>query len=514
MKLAGSTIPGTRVSFATALAVALTGLLAGSPVFAQAPQTPPQTPSAPPLPPAAPAARGEGDGGEAALRQLLRGTGGLTAAEAARRAAETSREVAARRANSAGAKAKEDQATAAFWPKLQGSARYTRLSALDPVILPGGILPVNPADQRPGPLNPGAPLIVTPGFPFPVFVNNGVLAASLSVPISDYLMRLSRALAAAERSTRAAIKEEDVARRKSAADARIAYYDWVRAKSQVLVTEVRLRAAQEQFRDLGRLFDAGFSSKADVLRGETQVTSFELIVTRARNGASIAEEALRIAMHDEGQTPYEIGEDMLAPPPEVAGLDDEVALRKEAVAKRPELVVLGETEKALRDLEALAKVGRYPRLDLNGSVAHANPNQRVFPPRQQWDMTWDASVVLSWTPSEIPLANATAREQAARANELVARREQLLDGIRLEVRQARNAVMEADSSIKTSRQALMAAAEGNRVRRELFRAGKATLLELIDSEAELTRARLEVVNAVVEARIARVRFEHAVGRDS
>jgi outer membrane protein TolC len=89
----------------------------------------------------------------------------------------------------------------------------------------------------------------------------------------------------------------------------------------------------------------------------------------------------------------------------------------------------------------------------------------------------------------------------------------LLDGIRLEVRQARNAVTEADSAIATSQQALTSAEEGYRVRRELFRAGKATLLEVIDAEAELTRVRLEVVNAVVEARIARVRFDHAVGRD-
>ena len=65
----------------------------------------------------------------------------------------------------------------------------------------------------------------------------------------------------------------------------------------------------------------------------------------------------------------------------------------------------------------------------------------------------------------------------------------------------------------TTKQALGAAEEGYRVRRELFRAGKATLVEVIDAEAELTRARLEVINALVEARIARVRFEHAVGRD-
>jgi outer membrane protein TolC len=36
---------------------------------------------------------------------------------------------------------------------------------------------------------------------------------------------------------------------------------------------------------------------------------------------------------------------------------------------------------------------------------------------------------------------------------------------------------------------------------------------VIDAETELTRARLEALNAQIDARIARVRFAHAVGDD-
>ena len=51
-------------------------------------------------------------------------------------------------------------------------------------------------------------------------------------------------------------------------------------------------------------------------------------------------------------------------------------------------------------------------------------------------------------------------------------------------------------------------------RRYLFRNGKATLVEVNDAETELTRAQLEVINAHIDARIARVRLDHAVGRDA
>jgi len=57
-------------------------------------------------------------------------------------------------------------------------------------------------------------------------------------------------------------------------------------------------------------------------------------------------------------------------------------------------------------------------------------------------------------------------------------------------------------------------AERTRARRDLFRNGKATLVEVNDAESELTRARLEVVNAHIDARIARVRLDHVVGRDA
>ena len=51
------------------------------------------------------------------------------------------------------------------------------------------------------------------------------------------------------------------------------------------------------------------------------------------------------------------------------------------------------------------------------------------------------------------------------------------------------------------------------MRRELFRNGRATSVELTDAETELVRASLDVVNARVELRVARARLLHATGRD-
>jgi outer membrane protein TolC len=122
--------------------------------------------------------------------------------------------------------------------------------------------------------------------------------------------------------------------------------------------------------------------------------------------------------------------------------------------------------------------------------------------------------VLSWTPTDIPLALAMVREQQARASQVAAQRAAALDGLRLEITQAAGAVAESDAAVETSRKGLEAAEEGYRVRRDLFMAGKATMVEVADGAAELARARLEAVDALVLSRVSRVRLEHALGRDA
>ena len=87
------------------------------------------------------------------------------------------------------------------------------------------------------------------------------------------------------------------------------------------------------------------------------------------------------------------------------------------------------------------------------------------------------------------------------------------DGIELEVTQAYQGVIEADTAIQTTTRQLESAEEAYRVARELFNAGRGTATTLIDAETALAQTRFEHLNAKVDARLARIRLEHALGRD-
>lgn len=463
----------------------------------------------------------EGSNASGAKLASLVEPGGLTSAEVARRAASTSFDARAKEEGVRAAAARVDQALVSYFPRLGLTARYTRLSPLDPPSLASGggslvgTAVSNPTNQ-PIPLNPATDVLVAlPAntFSFPVFLNQYYLQASVGLPLSDYVLRISQGYAAASRSESAAKLDLEASRRKAALDGRVAFYSWVRAKAQVIVAEQAVEQARGHLADARHAFEVGTASKADVLRVESQVAMAEMVVERAKNLSILVEEQLRTAMHDDSAKPYAVGEDVLADveAPSVPPLED---LRAEAMEKRLEVRALDETIWSLRESVRAVRAGTLPRLDAFGDYYYANPNSRVFPQKDEFKATWDVGVQLTWSPNDTFSASGVTAETEAKTKQVEAQKSALRDGIRLEVVQAAQAVREATVGISTSGRGLAAAEEGYRVRRELFRNGRATSAELTDAESDLLRARLEDINARADLRVARAKLEHAVGRDA
>jgi len=430
---------------------------------------------------------------EAKLNSMQSGSG-LTADEAARRTLLNNPDVSAKQKSVAAADATVDATRAGFYPQLGLQASYTRLSNFTPPPISGfGPTPI--------------------ANPFPIVPNNYDARATLSIPLSDYVLRLSNSMASANHNKTAAKLDEHATRLAVARDARVYYYEWIRAQWVSYVAAKALEAARGHAQDAKSAFDAGLVSRADVLRTVSQQKTAELGVARSLNNVAIAAEQLRVQMADPTQTTYEIGENIMADLPPYAVPSSPGAGYAEALERRIEIRQLGESEAALREEAAVARAGNYPRLDARANAIYANPNQRYVPAAQEWHGTWDASVVLSWTPTEIFGATARAKNAEAHADEVAARKSSLKNALRLEVNQAMNALAEATFGVDVSREGRAAAEENYRVRRELFRAGKATTVEVTDAETELTQARLQAVNAMMDVRIARVQLAHALGRD-
>jgi outer membrane protein TolC len=436
--------------------------------------------------------------------------GGITADQVGERAAATSWTAKANEEALRGAATLVDQALASFLPRLSGTAKYTRLSKFTPPAI--GLLP--PGTNLGPDFPPALGAALTQGFSFPLVLDNYLLQATINVPISDYLVRLDQAYTAATRSVDAARWDVVSARAASNASGRIAYYTWLRARGGVIVAVQALNDQKTHLRDARNQFNVGNASKADVLRAETAAASADFALEQAKNLADLSEKQLRVAIHVPDDAPLVPGEDLDAPVLPVQG--NVQALTAEALGTRPEIKSADANAESIRKQADIERAGRFPNLSAFGDAIYANPNPRYFPPTipSKWFPTWDVGAQLTWSPNDILINGASAANMDSRAAGIEANKNVVRDSIEVEVTQMLEAVHQADFGIDSSTRELASADEAYRVARELFNNGRGTSTTLTDAETDLTRARLDLLNSKADARIARIRLDHALGRDA
>ncbi len=463
-----------------------TCLLAVSPALAQrAPQSAPPPKTAPAGNAAAPAAPIDDFDKEV---DALFVEGGLTADQAAARAAKVSPNVIRSAAEVDVAIAQRQTAELARVPQIGGTASYTRLSKIDP-------------------------LMFGPDFPPLTFPSNSYLfEGSIGVPLSEYIWRFPKLIDAAKLGESAARANHRTSEVNASHEARLAYFEWLRSRLQVLIAERQLEQVRTTLKQVRALAEVQRLSKADLMRVEAEEAGAEQTLNSLKNLFALREEQLRILIGAGDGEKLAISEDVredVAPP---APMDVD-GLLEHAKSRRLEFksIDLGIAAKLKqRDSE---KASLLPRLSGFAVADYANPNQRVFPQEEAFKFTWQAGVQLSWTLNDTLTTRKTLDRLAAEANELRADRENLVRGTRIQVMSAQQDVELAQLSLATSQKGLASAMESYRVRRELLNAERATAVELVDAETTLTRARIAALNARVDLRVALANLAHALGDD-
>lgn len=447
--------------------------------------------------------------------------GGETAVGVARRAHVASPAVRAQRAQVRAAAARVDQAMIRFLPQLTLQATYTRLSAIDNSLGSGalvgalnpGLLGVGPCPTGTGQcvLDSGGAPVGAAAFSIQTPRDNYSLTASLAVPISDYVFKLSNASSAAKASATAARLNKTIQERKAAADAQLAYYNWLRGVAQLAVAENSLVRLKRVLADGEAALANGVATEGDVLRLRAQVAHGDVAVKRAKSYISIAARSLQLMTGDE-RANYRIGEDVLQLPPPVprsAKLED---LVKEGLKQRKELSVVAQTRRAYQDNLSATRANRLPRLDAFGNYTYANPGQGTIGAAPHWASSWNVGARLTWTLNEIPAANASLTEQEADMARLAADEAGLRQGIEQEITAAYYDRELAMSARKAAEDGELAARRALISKVAQYQVGEATTTDVINAENELVNASLQRMSAYIDLRTARVRLLHATGR--
>jgi outer membrane protein TolC len=414
--------------------------------------------------------------------------GGLTSEQAAQKAVHVSPAVARAAAEIEVSLATAQAAELSRVPLVSAKAAYTRLSNIDAPVLPGG-------------------------FEFPIFLNQYTVQGQVGVPISDYVLRYPKLIDAAKLAVDISRTSGRASEVDASQDARVAYYEWVRVRLQVLVAQRQLAQVQATLKQVRALAEVQRLSRADLMRVESQEAEADQAVIQLRHLSELREEQLRLLIGAEPGQPLAIGEDIRLDisPAAMAGLDDAMHL---AEKQRLEFKVIDTGIRAKEKQREAEKANLYPRLSAFAAGEYTNPNQRIFPAQDKFTFTWSAGAQITWTLNDTLISRTADRRIRGETNALRADRVSLERGTRVQVMAAQQAVEIAQASLSTSEKGLAAAEEGYRVRRELLNAERATAVELVDAETELTRARIARLNARVDLRVALASLAHALGNDT
>lgn len=451
--------------------------------------------------------------------------GGLTVEQAVELA--RNRAPAARKAEAgveiAEARAKELRAS--FWGRAELGYRYTRISRIEmpnlfemsddpsPSADPEQLRPVVDAVQ-----DPSARLLFgtyvdmlssMSSLTFPILRNQHAFTASYTYPVTDVFTRVIPGYRASKLAKEASEYERSSVLAGVERDTRIAYYEYARALSSRIVAQQSRRQMESAREQVAALVATGMLPRVDLMRMDAQVASTSVLEAQAEAGVRASEEYLKALLGLSRDEVVALAPSLLDPVGEVT-LSEEEAYET-ALRERPELLALRVATQAQREAARAEAGGRYPQIFAVANAEISNPNQRIIPQTQEFRESWDVSAVLRWSPDETVVASRRMRVALAELQRIEADEVALTDALRAEIAQAYHSYEAARRGLEAATIGVEAAEESYRIRAMQLEAGAAVTRDLIDAEADLTRARLEFVAATIGIRQAKVALEHAMG---
>ncbi len=434
---------------------------------------------------------------------------GLTVEEAVTRIIETSPDLESARAAVLAARGAKKQATAAMVPQLDMTARYIHLSPVQNRGLTTGTQ--DQIDMLIDQVTDPAAQALFRGitdFSFPVILDRFAFDADLIYPLTSAFVEVLPTLKATKFEKKAAKAQVQNERALLELLGRQVFYDYARATAAQAVAVVVLEESQAQQTRMASLVRAGTAAAVDLLRVDAQVASSEVFLARAERDLAVSKRQLQALLHSD--EPVSLGEDLSAPVTDLPkGAVAE--LQAQAFAERPDMLAIKEFIKARDKSVRAARGGMYPEVILQGNARYANPNIRVIPQTKDFKGTWEVGAALRWSPNETADGRGRTDQAAADLRQARADLIALQDRIKVEVAEGYHSLKAAQTALKSAVVGLAAARESYRVIKLQLDAGIVNTTDLLVAQADINRARLELVASAVGLRVARATLKRAIG---
>ena len=291
-----------------------------------------------------------------------------------------------------------------------------------------------------------------------------------------------------------------------------AYYQVILAQDSYDVLCKSYEQAEKNFNVVNSLYELGGTSEYDKISAEVQLRSLNPTVIQARNAVTLAKLQLMVLMGIDPETEIEI---------EGSLEDYEEQLYVEALGSsnyslenNTNMRQLKLNETMLNQTLKVQKQNFLPTIALAGTYSLQslyNENWNMF----DYDWLKSSSIVLSLSVPIFRMGNFTklrsTKLQISQLNENIAYTEKQLNI------QARSYVdnMKANAEqVASNREAIEQAEKGREIASKRYEIGKGTILELNNSEVQLTQAKLTYSQSIYNYLAAKADLDKVLGNDS
>lgn len=300
---------------------------------------------------------------------------------------------------------------------------------------------------------------------------------------------------------------------KDAADVRFnaisAVLNLYKGQQTLKLVDENLKLADTRLTDITNMFNTGMALQNDVLRTALNKSNLDITKVDVESGISTANYNLNILLGQGETVVNTFDENSLFPVAEQKPVD---AWIKDAVANR--------SDKKAADTRSLvsqtgvknARIGYMPTLTAGFNYYYNNPNQRVFPQQDAFKATWDLGATLSWNLTSLYTSGATVREAKQNVVQSQLASSLIEDGIKMEVNANYNAYTVAKAKIDLAQKALDQAIENQRVVKNRVDSGVNLQTDLLDADAFVFQAQINLLNAKIDAQLAYFKLLKSVGK--
>jgi outer membrane protein len=298
----------------------------------------------------------------------------------------------------------------------------------------------------------------------------------------------------------------EVVKRDVVLQVRVGYFNILRAEKFLIVAQQQVKQFEAQLEVTKAFFEVGIVPKNDVLQAEVSLANARQGQVKAANDLATAKASFNILLRREINAPLEVV-DILGYKPFALRFEDSL---EEALRQRPEIKTAKLNIAQAMEGVKIAQSGFFPVINFSGNYTRLSTTPDI-----QGDINssrWYLQGLATFTIGDWGKTAYRVGESKVKVTQAEDSKNQLIDGVILEVKQDYLNVLVAEKNIGVAEVAIAQAEENLRMNEERYKYQVATQTDVINAVTLLAQARVNYYGALSDFNVAKAQLERAMGR--